>query len=323
MAGFRRFARRACLVSVVFMFPGQGAQRAGMIAALPASDRVAETLAAAEAALGENIHALDTADALRDTRAVQIALCVVGVAAARDLIAVGVTPEAVVGLSIGAWPAAVIAGAIDFADALRLVAVRGRLMAESYPGGYGMAAVIGLSAGRVQGLLDEHNAAAADTLYLANVNAEQQIVVAGADRGLSTFERRAREAGAQRVVGLDMAVPSHCALLDTPAAALAERAQSVVFHDPEYAYFSANRRKRLWRGAEIRDDLVSNMARTVYWADTARIVDESGYRLAVEMPPGHTLTRLHPAVEPPGEAIALADAGVADARALIARAADI
>lgn len=308
-------------MSVVFTFPGQGAQRPGMLAELPDTPVVAATLAAASEALGEEVRALDTPEALADTRAVQIALCVAGVAAARDLIDAGAPPSATMGLSIGAWPAAVIAGALDFGDAVRLVAERGRLMREAYPQGYGMTAVIGLSEAAVVALLERLNAGtpAADALYLANVNADQQIVVAGAEAALARLEHEAGPAGAQRVVRLDMAVPSHCALMDAPAEALQRIAAEVAFNAPRLAYFSANRRRRLWRGEEIRDDLVFNMARTVRWADTARIVDESDFRLAVEMPPGHMLTRLHPAVEPPGEAIAWADAGRGNIRALIRR----
>lgn len=310
-------------MSVVFTFPGQGAQRAGMIADLPGGDVVADTLNTASEALGEDVRALDTREALADTRSVQIALCVVGVAAARDLIEGGAAPAAVMGLSIGAWPAAVIAGAVDFSDAVRLVGERGRLMGQAYPRGYGMVAVIGLSKSAVGSLLDELNAGAQppDALYLANVNADQQIVVAGADAALAHLEQAADAiVGVQRIVRLDMAVPSHCALMDEPARKLEKAARDVAFGPPLLAYFSANRRRRLWTGDDIRDDLVLNMARTVHWADTARIVDESGFRLVVEMPPGHTLTRLHPAVEPPGEAIALADTGRANTRTLVERA---
>lgn len=304
------------------MFPGQGAQQPGMLATLPDSAMVRDTLETASQTLDDDILALDTAEALAETRAVQIALMVVGVAAARHLIEQGAPPAATIGLSIGAWPAAVIAGAMDFSDALRLVAERGRLMGDAYPHGYGMAAVIGLSVPQVDALLERLNAAgqASERLYLANVNSDQQIVVAGCDADLARLAESASEAGAQRVQRLAMAVPSHCPLLDAPAGALADAAEPQAFGAPRLAYFSANRRRRLWTAADLRDDLVYNMARTVYWGDTARIVDESGFRLAVEMLPGRTLTRLHPAVEAPGEAIAVADAGWDNAAALIRRA---
>lgn len=311
-------------MSVVFTFPGQGAQYPRMLADLPDHETVADTLATAADALDEDVRALDTENALADTRAVQIVLTVTGVAAARYLIAHGAEPSAVMGLSIGAWPAAVMAGAMDFADAIRLVAERGRLMAEAYPEGYGMGVVLGLSESVVVPLLDRLNKEndAYDYLYLANINADQQIVVAGADADLARLIKAAQAAGARCASRLNMAVPSHCPLMDEPAENLAALAGNVTYRSPNLAYFSANRRRRLWNAEEIREDLVHNMARPVRWSDTARIVDEAGFRLAVEMPPGHTLTGLHPAVEPPGEAIAVADTGWDNAAVLIRRAAE-
>jgi len=122
-------------MSSLLVFPGQGAQRPGMLQALPA-----DVLEQASDALGEDVRALDSAQALANTRAVQLCLLIVGVAHARQLQR---TPDYVAGLSIGAYPAAVIAGALDFADAIRLVSLRGELMQNAYPQGYGMTAIIG------------------------------------------------------------------------------------------------------------------------------------------------------------------------------------
>jgi malonate decarboxylase epsilon subunit len=306
-------------MGVVFTFPGQGAQRAGMIAELPDSAAVRDTLAETADVLGRDVSTLDNSDALEGTETTQLALTVVGVASARHLIAEAGMPDAAMGLSIGAWPAAVIAGAIGYADALILVAARGRLMAEAYPQSYGMSAVIGLDEDRVQELAADLYSDDAP-LYVGNVNSDTQIVVAGRDDALDRLAEAATAKGASRVQRLDMAVPSHCALLDVPAERLAEAAADTTFHAPACAYFSANRRRRLWQADDIRDDLVYNMARTVYWAASARIVHESGYELAVEMPPARVLTRLHPAMEGPGEAVAVIDAGWHNAAALIRRA---
>ncbi|MES1934285.1 malonate decarboxylase, epsilon subunit [Salinisphaera shabanensis T35B1] len=306
-------------MGVVFTFPGQGAQRAGMIAELPDSAAVRDTLAETADVLGRDVSTLDNSDALEGTETTQLALTVVGVASARHLIAEAGMPDAAMGLSIGAWPAAVIAGAIGYADALILVAARGRLMAEAYPQSYGMSAVIGLEEDRVQELAADLYSDDAP-LYVGNVNSDTQIVVAGRDDALDRLAEAATAKGASRVQRLDMAVPSHCALLDVPAERLAEAASGTTFHAPACAYFSANRRRRLWQADDIRDDLVYNMARTVYWAASARIVHESGYELAVEMPPARVLTRLHPAMEGPGEAVAVIDAGWHNAAALIRRA---
>ena len=129
-------------MSVLFTFPGQGSQLPGMLHGLPAHPEVGRTLAEARAVLGQDPLELDGADALASTVAVQTCLLVAGVAMARVLIAEGGRPAIVAGMSVGAFPAAVIAGALDFRDALQLVALRGRLMERAFPAGYGMTAVI-------------------------------------------------------------------------------------------------------------------------------------------------------------------------------------
>lgn len=94
---------------------------------------------------GRKLIPLDSASSLTHTRAVQLSLLIAGVARARELERRGVSPDIVSGLSIGAYPAAVIAGALDFTDALKLVALRGDLMEQAYPHGYGLTAIMGLT----------------------------------------------------------------------------------------------------------------------------------------------------------------------------------
>ena len=117
-------------MSVLFAYPGQGAQRPGMLAALPDEPPVRACLEQAADCLGQAPAELESAEALRGTRAVQLCLLIAGVAASRLLETRGHRPGLVAGLSIGAYPAAVVAGALDFDDALRLVALRGELMQD-------------------------------------------------------------------------------------------------------------------------------------------------------------------------------------------------
>lgn len=140
-------------MSSFWVFPGQGAQQPGMLHTLPADPLVGECLREASDALSEDVLDLDTSDALQSTRAVQLCLLIAGVACSRLLMAQGSKPDYVAGLSIGAYPAAVIAGALSFADAVRLVALRGELMQSAYPTGYGMTAVIGLDQTTVEKLV--------------------------------------------------------------------------------------------------------------------------------------------------------------------------
>lgn len=278
-------------MSVLFMFPGQGSQRAGMLHALPANAAAAQTLAEAGDVLGGDPLALDTAAALRSTVSVQLCLLIAGVAVARSLIDEEAAPDMVSGLSIGAWPAAVVAGVLDFSDALRLVRLRGQLMEDAYPSSYGMAAIVGLSEPQVASIVAQVHSNASPA-YVANLNAERQIVVAGSDAALAQVMARAQAHGASAATRLCMAVPSHCPLLDAQAAELAAAAAKVTLHAPRLTYVSSSRARALFRANLIVEDLAWNMARPVLWHDTLRHAFERGARMAVEVPGGGVLTRL-------------------------------
>ncbi|WP_296952865.1 malonate decarboxylase subunit epsilon [uncultured Massilia sp.] len=292
-------------MSVLFTFPGQGAQQAGMLHALPGHPETARTLADASAALGRDVLALDTADALRSTVAVQLCLLVAGVAMARVLAAHDARPQMVAGLSIGAWPAAVTAGVLDFADAVRLVELRARLMEDAYPSGYGMTAIGGLARQQLEPLVAQVHGPGSP-VYLANLNAARQIVVAGSDAAMQAVADLALAHGAQKAERLAVAVPSHCELFDDQARTLARAVGQVALAQPRITWISSSQARALFDGARIGADLAANMARPVLWADTVRHAWERGARLAVEMPPGAVLTRLTEAAFVDGAALAAA-----------------
>jgi len=199
-------------VSTLWAFPGQGTQQPGMLHALLEAPVVQACIEQASAALDEDVRLLDSAEALQDTRAVQLCLLIAGVATARVLSERGHRPDYVAGLSIGAYAAAVVAGALEFADAVRLVALRGELMQRAYPAGYGMTAILGLDQASIERLLAE----AEGPVYLGNINAETQLVIAGSDAAMAKVAERARVLGAGCARRLAMSVPSHCELLDAP-----------------------------------------------------------------------------------------------------------
>jgi malonate decarboxylase epsilon subunit len=278
-------------MSVLFTFPGQGAQKAGMLHALPAHAETARTLAEASEAVGRDVLLLDDAQALRSTVAVQLSLLVAGVAFARVLAAHGAAPDMVAGLSVGAWPAAVVAGVLDFADAVRLVELRARLMEDAYPSGYGMTAIGGLARQQLEPLLARVHGP--DTpVYLANLNAPRQLVVAGSAAALDAVAALALAHGASRAERLAVAVPSHCALLDDQARTLACAAAQVARSRPRIAWISSSSARAVFDADRIVADLAANMARPVLWADTSRHAWERGARVALEMPSGSVLTRL-------------------------------
>ena len=278
-------------MSSLFAFPGQGAQQPGMLHQLPDAPVVTACLREASAVLDEDVLALDSEKALRSTRAVQLCLLLAGVSCARLLMARGARPDYVAGLSIGAWAAAVIAGALRFGDAVRLVALRGELMERAWPSGYGMTAILGLERGVVEGLLAEVNAPDRP-VFLANVNAANQLVIAGSEAAMATVGARARTLGAGAVKRLAVSVPSHCALLDAPAAQLAEAFAQVELRRPALRYLSGSSARLVMDPAALRDDLAFNMCRLVDWQGTLRSAFERGVRLHIELPPGTVLSGL-------------------------------
>ncbi|EMH4161006.1 malonate decarboxylase subunit epsilon [Pluralibacter gergoviae] len=297
-------------MKILFTFPGQGTQRPGMLQQLPDGEAV---LSEVRAVLGDETDQLDTPDALKHTRAVQLCLLIAGVAWARALIQSGLKPDITSGLSIGAYPAAVVAGALRFDDALRLVALRGDLMEQAYPHGYGLTAIMGLTQDRVEALM------AGTETYIANLNAETQIVIAGRDEEMAKVAQRALDAGASRAARLAVSVPSHCALLDKPAAELADAFRIVTLSRPTCTYLSGSTGRALWEPQKIADDLAFNMARTVHWQDAMVAANQRDARLALEMPPGSVLTGLTHQAGWQGEAICMERNSIEVARHLANR----
>ncbi|MDQ7911876.1 malonate decarboxylase subunit epsilon [Pseudomonas sp. 102515] len=293
-------------MSTLFQFPGQGAQRPGMLHTLPDDAEVRRTLEEAAKVLEVDPLSLDTAQALDHTRAVQLCLLIAGVATARLLLSRGPAPQLVAGLSIGAYAAAAVAEALEFADALRLVARRGELMQTAYPEGYGMLAILGLGRGAVERLVADHHRPAAP-LYLANANAERQYVVAGSDAGLAVLAEAARAQGAAAAKRLAMSVPSHCPLLAEAAQSLDQAFAEVELRAPRLAYLSGTSARRLVRAEQLRDDLAFNMARPIEWHATLEAARERGVRLAIELAPGSVLSQLARRVLPASGVLAWQD----------------
>lgn len=303
-------------MSTLLLFPGQGAQRAGMLHALPDHPAVPRTLAEASHVLGHDVRDLDDVARLASTVAVQLCLLVAGVAAARALVEDGAPAHGVAGLSIGAYAAAVMAGALPFADAVRQVALRGRLMETAYPSGHGMTAILGLDAARLEQIVAEAQRDGAP-VYVANYNAETQLVIAGEDAAMAHVAERALAAGARATPRVAIAVPSHCALLDDAAAALRDAFAGIAIRRPALRYFSASAARELRDPARIAEDLALNMARPVRWHETMLLARACEMTLAVELPPGNVLTRLGQPLFP--QAVALADTRADSVRLLMAR----
>ncbi|TKC92527.1 malonate decarboxylase subunit epsilon [Trinickia terrae] len=275
---------------LAYLYPGQGAQSAGFLHRLPPNAAVRDTLDEASQVLGLDVLTLDSADALRSTVAVQLSLVIAGVAMTRQLAAEGLGPEMCAGLSIGAYAAAVGCEALAFADALHMAKKRAELMESAYPGGYGLSAISGLTEHEIEALARGTENDAAGRIYIANVNAPRQIVVAGSDAALAAFNERALAAGARKATRLDVSVPSHCELLAHASDELLAYSANVPFRAPRSTYIGNRSARPLHSADAVRDDLATNMRHTVRWFDALSVMIEMGATLLVQAPPGQVLT---------------------------------
>jgi malonate decarboxylase epsilon subunit len=275
---------------LAYQFPGQGAQTADFLHRLPQHPVVAATLDEASQTLGIDVLTLDTPDALRSTVAVQVGLTVAGVAMVRLLADAQVSPDLSAGLSVGAYPAAVSCGALAFPDALRMVRKRAELMETAYPSGYGLAAISGLTERQLEALAAQQKQDGLPPVYIGNVNAPRQIVMAGSDAALDAVIERALAAGARKATRLAVSVPSHSELLADAAGQLLDYAQEIPFRAPASIYVGNRGGRPLHGAAAIRDDLATNMRHTVRWFDALNVMLEMGAQVVVEAPPGQVLT---------------------------------
>ena len=282
---------RIANLNTAFLFPGQGAQEPGMLHELIDDPAVELTLDEISDVLRTDVRLLDSPGALNSTVSVQVALLASGVATARALQRQGVTCCAVAGLSVGAFAAAVVAEAIALKDAVGLVRSRAEKMERLYPVGYGLAAIVGLNERQVTAIVDSVHSAA-NPVFVGNINAPRQIVVAGSVEGMEKVLEEASRQGARKAELLHVSVPSHCPLLSSVADALRLQLNSMELKAPKFPSI-ANVSGRAVRSASgIATDLADNIAHGVRWHDATIVAEELGCNLFLEMPPGHTLTDL-------------------------------
>lgn len=300
------------LLSTAIVFPGQGSQSVGMLAALgEAHPQVAETFAEASEALGFDLAALIASgpkEVLDSTENTQPALLAASIAVWRVWRAQGGgTPVALAGHSLGEYSALVAAGALDFADALRLVRLRGQLMQQAVPAGTGgMAAVIGLDDEGVAKLCANYSGEG--LLAPANYNCPGQVVVAGNVPALDWLAANGKALGARMVMRVGMSVPSHCALLAGAAEKLAEALQSTNIKAPAIPVLHNLDAAPRQQPEAIRAALAAQLHQPVQWTKTVEALKTQGVNTYLECGPGKVLTGLIKRSDATAKLVALEDA---------------
>ena len=280
---------------IAFVFPGQGSQHVGMGQALAAQcPEARETFEQADAALGMRLSRLcyeGPLEQLTLTEYLQPALVTVATAAARVLVARGVTPAFLAGHSLGEYSAHVAAGTLAFSDVVRTVRNRGRYMQDAVPVGAGaMAAVMGLDEAALAGACAD--VADGEVVSPANVNAPGQIVIAGHRDAVQRAGARAKELGARRVVPLAVSAPFHCALMRPAEEKLAPELRSLVVADPLIPVVANVDAEPKRDAASAIDALVRQVTAPVRWEQVVRRLASEGVDTYVEVGSGSVLSGL-------------------------------
>jgi len=288
-------------MSLAFVFPGQGSQSVGMLAALAAAEPVVrETFDEASLVLGYDLWRLCQQGPESDlgaTERTQPAMLAAGVAIWRVWRALdGPLPVAMAGHSLGEYAALVCSEALDFRVAVDLVRYRGQVMQRAVPLGTGaMAAVLGLGDDEVAAACRE--AAAGEVVEPVNFNAPGQVVIAGHASAVSRAIEVAKARGAKRAVTLPVSVPSHSSLMIGAADELAARLAGIEVRMPNVPAVYTVDVKRHESPDGIRAALREQLFKPVRWADTVRAMLASGVTMLVECGPGKVLTSLNKRIE--------------------------
>lgn len=299
------------------VFPGQGSQKLGMMAAYGDHPVIRETFDEASAALGRDLWSLVTdgpADALNQTVNTQPLMLTAGIAAYRLWLAKGgAKPALVAGHSLGEYSALVAAGALAFVDAVPLVELRARAMQEAVPAGEGgMAAILGLDVATVRSACAEAaqaGVAGVDNVVEAvNLNAPEQTVIAGHVAAVQRAADACKARGAKRAMMLPVSAPFHCALMLPAAEKLKQRLETLAVSVPQIPLINNVDVAIVSDPAQIRDALVRQAAAPVRWVETMQAMAAQGVTHVYECGPGKVLASLVKRCADGVEGGALADA---------------
>ncbi|MCQ4294751.1 ACP S-malonyltransferase [Pseudomonas stutzeri] len=283
--------------SLAFVFPGQGSQSLGMLAELGTRQSViVDTFAEASSALGYDLWALAQSgpeEQLNQTDKTQPAILTASVAIWRLWQAEGgAQPAFLAGHSLGEYSALVAAGSLPFADAVKLVELRGQLMQQAVPAGQGaMAAILGLEDADVLAACAE--AAQGEVVSAVNFNAPGQVVIAGNAAAVERAIEACKAKGAKRAMALPVSVPSHCDLMRPAAERFAASVEAVAWQAPQIPLVQNVSAAVVADLDALKRDLLAQLYSPVRWVESIVALGERGVTSLVECGPGKVLSGLN------------------------------
>lgn len=275
---------------IAFVFPGQGAQYAGMgkdfYEQFPESREVFDK---AGELLGMDMCKLcfEENDRLDLTEYTQAAMITTIGAMLKKIETMGIRPQAAAGLSLGEYAALVTAGVLDLYDAIRLVRLRGQLMQEAVPQGVGgMAAVLGMEQAVVEQACEQTDG----IVTIANYNCPGQLVISGELAAVQAASEKLKELGARRVVPLNVSGPFHSALLKPAGEKLFAALKDTAIHKPRIPYAANVTAEYVTEESGIRELLAEQISSSVRWQQCVERMIADGVELFVEIGPGKTIS---------------------------------
>lgn len=272
---------------IAFLFPGQGSQTVGMGQALADSEQsVSETFKKADEVLGESLSTLifeGPQEKLTLTTNAQPALLTTSIAILNYFSQFGIKPDFTAGHSLGEYSALVAAGAISFEEAVYAVRKRGEFMEEAVPNGEGtMAAVLGMNR---QKLMDVTLTVSAGgkPVQLANLNSPGQIVISGSKSGVEEASVKAKEAGAKRVIPLDVSGPFHSSLMKPAAERFEFVLDKIAIKDAAVPVIGNVTAEPMTEASEFKKRLVEQLYSPVLWEDSVSKMLELGVDTFIEI----------------------------------------
>lgn len=283
--------------SLAFVFPGQGSQSLAMLAEHGAQQKlILDTFAEASEALGYDLWALTQQgpeEQLNQTDKTQPAILAASVALWRLWLAEGgARPAFVAGHSLGEYSALVAAGSLPFAEAVKLVELRGQLMQQAVPAGQGgMAAILGLEDADV--LAACADAAQGEVVSAVNFNAPGQVVIAGSATAVARAVEACKARGAKRAMPLPVSVPSHCELMRPAAERFAEAVAAIAWQAPQIPLVQNVSAAVVADLDGLKRDLLAQLYSPVRWVESMVCLAEQGVTDLVECGPGKVLSGLN------------------------------
>lgn len=278
---------------LAFIFPGQGAQHAGMGKQISQEYRSANDIFnQASEALGFDVKKMvfeGDDETLKITENTQPTILTTSIACLQPLLENGIKPDVVAGLSLGEYSAHVAAGTISFKDAVSLVRKRGKYMQEAVPVGVGtMAAILGLEA---QDVIDCCKMASeVGIVEPANFNCPGQIVVAGEVKAVEKVVELCKEKGAKRSMVLPVSAPFHCSMLRPAGEKLAVELEKIELKDMNVPVVTNVTAEYIQEKSRVKELMVRQVSSSVLWENSVRKMIEDGVETFVEIGPGKVLS---------------------------------